>query len=51
MVAHEVIEFFASGDLYFDIGAHKDGKADSFIKILIPLYIGRTTTRFNFSLI
>lgn len=28
---HEIIKFFAPGDIYFDVGAHKGDKADFFL--------------------
>jgi len=28
---HEIISFFAPGDIYFDVGAHKGDKADCFL--------------------
>jgi FkbM family methyltransferase len=28
---HDIIKFFAPGDIYFDVGAHKGEKADYFL--------------------
>lgn len=32
MIEHEVVKYLLTGDLYFDLGAHKGEKADTFIQ-------------------